>query len=101
MVQGDHLVSVGVPVYDRPELLKRRLANIVGQTYRNLEIIVSDNASPNPEMEAIGRAYAASDPRIRYVRQATNIGAAANFDFVLSCSTGEYFAWAADDDEWD
>ncbi|MBU4531361.1 MAG: glycosyltransferase [Hoeflea sp.] len=101
MVQGDHLVSVGVPVYDRPELLKRRLANIVGQTYRNLEIIVSDNASPKPEMEAIARAYAASDPRIRYVRQATNIGAGANFEFVLSCSTGKYFAWAADDDEWD
>lgn len=101
MVQGDPLVSVGVPVYGRPELLKRRLANIVGQTYRNLEIIVSDNASPDPEMDLIARTFASSDPRIRYARQATNIGAGANFEFVLSGSTGRYFIWAADDDEWD
>jgi glycosyltransferase involved in cell wall biosynthesis len=101
MAQEEHLVSVGVPVYNRPDLLERRLANIAGQTYRSLEIIVSDNASPEPEMEAIGRGFAESDPRITYVRQETNIGAGGNFEFVLSCSTGKYFIWAADDDEWD
>ena len=78
MVQGDHLVSVGVPVYDRPELLKRRLANIVGQTYRNLEIIVSDNASPKNQKTLRWKPLAAPMPHLTRaagnVRQSTNIG---------------------------
>jgi Glycosyl transferase family 2 len=38
------------------------------------------------------------DPRIRYFRQSQNIGALANFEFVLSKATGKYFSWATDDD---
>lgn len=44
------------------------------------------------------REFAARDPRIRYHRQATNIGPLANFRAVLEMAAGEYFAWMADDD---
>jgi glycosyltransferase involved in cell wall biosynthesis len=95
------LVSVGIPVYNRPEGLFRTLSCITGQTYRNLEIILSDNASPGDGIEKVAREFMVVDPRIRYGRQPENIGVSANFKFVLKQATGKYFMWAADDDEWD
>lgn len=95
------LVSVGIPVYNRPEGLHRTLSCITGQTYRNLEVILSDNASPGDEMEKVAREFMTADPRIRYWRQSENIGASLNFKFVLKQATGKYFMWAADDDEWE
>jgi glycosyltransferase involved in cell wall biosynthesis len=94
------LVSVGIPCYNRPEGLRKTLECITGQTYRNLEIIVSDNCSPNPEVERVGREFANLDRRIQYIRHPTNYGASFNFRYVLRTVTGEYFMWAADDDEW-
>jgi glycosyltransferase involved in cell wall biosynthesis len=95
------LVSVGIPTFNRPEGLRRTLGLICGQTYPNLEILISDNASPGPETEEVVREFAAADERIAYFRQPTNIGAIANFRFVLAKASGDYFMWAADDDEWD
>jgi len=94
------LVSVGIPTYNRPESLRRTLECITGQTYKNLEIIVSDNCSPNPDVESVGREFAKKDPRIQYFRQKENFGGGYNFLFVLEKATGEYFMWATDDDEW-
>jgi glycosyltransferase involved in cell wall biosynthesis len=95
------LVSVGIPTFDRPAGLRRTLALICGQTYSNLEILVSDNASPGSETEGVVREFSARDVRVKYFRQPTNIGAIANFRFVLAKASGDYFMWAADDDEWD
>ena len=89
------LVSVGIPTYNRPEGLRRTLECITGQTYRNLEIIISDNCSPDPAVEQVTRSFMAQDARIQYFRQPENKGAAFNFKFVLEQATGEYFMWAA------
>ena len=70
------------------------------QTYRNLEIIISDNCSPGPETGIVIREFMERDPRIRYYRQETNKGPTHNFEFVLEKATGEYFMFVADDDEW-
>jgi len=95
------LVSVGIPTYNRAKGLRRTLKCITVQTYKNLEIIVSDNCSPGPETEAIVREFMAKDSRIQYFRQEKNKGGTFNFKFVLEKATGEYFMWAADDDEWE
>jgi glycosyltransferase involved in cell wall biosynthesis len=95
------LVSVGIPTYNRPAGLRRVLECITTQTYQNLEIIVSDNASPDPEVEIIAREFAHRDPRIQYYRQEKNKGCGFNFHFVLQQAHGQYFMWAADDDEWE
>jgi len=92
------LVSVGIPAYNRPEGLKRTLESITGQTYRNLEIIVSDNCSPDPNVERIARDFEKLDNRIQYFRQTENAGAPSNFRFVLGKARGKYFMWVADDD---
>jgi glycosyltransferase involved in cell wall biosynthesis len=95
------LVSVGIPTYNRPEGLKRTLEQICAQTYTNLEIVISDNCSPDEKVQEIILMFAEKDPRIKGFRQSENIGPANNFEFVLHQATGEYFMWATDDDEWD
>ena len=95
------LVSVVIPTYNRPDGLRRTLECITRQTYKNLEIIVSDNASETDEVEVIAKEYIEKDPRVQYFKQEINKGAAVNFQFVLDKATGDYFMWAADDDEWD
>lgn len=94
------LVTVGIPTYNRPDGLDHVLNCVRGQTYRNLEIIVSDNCSDTPGTRAVALAHAQADPRVRYHRQERNVGIDANFKFLLGRATGEFFAWAADDDEW-
>jgi len=95
------LVSVGITSYNRPDDLRRTLECIIGQTYENLEIILSDNCSPNPEIDQIGKEFEHNDSRVRYIRQVKNMGGKYNAGFVLSEATGEYFMWASDDDLWD
>jgi FkbM family methyltransferase len=97
---GEELVSVGIPTYGRPQGLDRTLRMITGQTWRHLEIIVSDNDSPGPEVLNVLKRWLEADPRIRMIRQPRNIGSHANFQEVLQAARGRFFMWAADDDEW-
>jgi glycosyltransferase involved in cell wall biosynthesis len=99
--KNERLVSVGIPAYNRPQGLKNTLKCITTQTYRKLEIVISDNCSPDHDVEKIAREFAGIDSRIKYYRQPENRGSLFNFDFVLEKATGEYFMWAADDDAWE
>ncbi|WP_297762012.1 glycosyltransferase [Thermosynechococcus sp.] len=93
-------LSIGMPVYNGAKFIRDALDSLLGQSFTNFELIISDNASTD-ETEAICREYAAKDSRIRYVRQTHNRGAAANFKYVLDQAVAEYFMWAAADDVWD
>ena len=95
------LVSVGLPCYNRPESLKRAIECILNQTYTNLEIIISNDASPNPAIKPMLDEYAAKDKRIRLFHQPVDLNCYGNYDFVLSQATGEYFMYAQDDDLWE
>lgn len=90
-------VSIGMPVFNGERSLRAALDSLLEQSFTDFEVIISDNASTD-QTESICRDYAARDNRIRYVRQPTNIGVAANFKFVLDEAQGEYFMWAACDD---
>ena len=95
------LVSVGLPVFNRPEGLRRTLDSFINQTYTNIEIIIADNCSSDPEVEKIAREYVEKDQRISYYRHSENKGWGYNGNFVIEKSTGEYFLRATDDDWWD
>jgi len=90
-------VSIGLAVYNGDQYLEQALDSILAQSYRDFELIISDNAS-NDRTQAICEAYAARDPRIRYYRNATNIGGANNENLTFRLARGEYFRWAAHDD---
>lgn len=90
-------LSIGLPVYNGEEYLAESLDALLGQTYADFELVISDNASTDTT-EDICRDYAAKDPRIRYLRLPRNIGAAPNHNFVFTQCRGELFKWASHDD---
>jgi len=90
-------VSIGLPVYNGERFLVQTLDSLLAQTFENLELIISDNASTDRTQE-ICQDYAAKDRRIRYYRNDQNLGAARNYNCVFELSTGKYFKWAAHDD---
>jgi glycosyltransferase involved in cell wall biosynthesis len=71
------------------------------QSYPNIEIIVSDNASPGDATEKVIDSFVRLDSRVKHFRQAINIGAISNFAFVLTQAKGQLFMWFADDDTCD
>jgi glycosyltransferase involved in cell wall biosynthesis len=99
-IEGQPLVSIGVPVYNGEKTIERALDALIEQDYSNLEIIISDNASTDTT-EEICKKYTERDSRVSYNRAKKNFGSGWNFNKVLELSTGDYFMWAADDDERD
>ncbi|MFM1896557.1 MAG: hypothetical protein RLZZ385_1631 [Pseudomonadota bacterium] len=88
-----------MPVFNEEHYLRHALESLLGQTFEDFELIISDNASTDGTA-TICAMYAQRDSRIRVVRQPENIGAVANFQLVLEQAQGEYFMWAAADDLW-
>jgi glycosyltransferase involved in cell wall biosynthesis len=91
------LVSVVIPTYNRPDYLQQAIASAVNQTYRNIEIIVSDNCSPENPQAIIDSFH---DSRIRFWRQSENIGMLPNQMHAFKMAQGKYLASLHDDDMW-
>ncbi|MBI5055583.1 MAG: glycosyltransferase [Nitrospirae bacterium] len=90
------LVTIAIPTFNRGNsYLKDSLKSAVSQTYSNVEIIVSDNASTDNTEELV-RAF--NDPRIRYFRHSSNRGATHNTNFCVQQARGDYFLLLHDDD---
>ena len=79
-------VSIGLPVYNGDNFVGQAIESLLAQTYEDIELIVSDNASTDGT-EDICRTFAAQDERVRYFRNAENIGLVRNYNqtFTLSC----------------
>jgi len=92
------LVSIAMPIYNRPIEMIRALESILNQSYLNFELIISNDNSPNPEIDTIVKKYVALDSRIKYYKQNTSLRTVENYHFVLNKASGKYFMWLADDD---
>jgi len=90
-------LSIGLAVYNGENYLAESLDALLGQSYDDFELIISDNASTDGTAD-ICRRYEKQDSRIRYIRQPLNIGLAPNHNFVFRQSRGELFKWASHDD---
>jgi len=91
------LVSIGMPVYNGGKYLREAIESILLQSYSNIELIISDDASTDGTPE-ICAEFAARDSRVRYYRREKNEGITWSFNHVLSLAHGDYFMWAAQDD---
>jgi glycosyltransferase involved in cell wall biosynthesis len=89
------LVSVIVPTYNRPDLLVRALGSIKGQTYRNIEVVVVNDAGAAVENLV---TWFGQDANIVYVRHGRNRGLAAARNTGLSVARGEIITYLDDDD---
>jgi glycosyltransferase involved in cell wall biosynthesis len=90
-------LAIGLPVYNREKFLSHSLDALLGQTFTDFELIISDNASTDAT-EEICREYAQRDKRIRYFRNQSNIGGPRNFNRTFELSSSKYFKWATSDD---
>jgi glycosyltransferase involved in cell wall biosynthesis len=90
-------VSIAIPTFNRARTLERAVRSALEQSHRDLEVVVSDNASTDDTAELLAR-MAAADPRIRFVRQPENGGMVANLDAALALTRGAHVMLLADDD---
>jgi len=91
------LVSIGLPVHNGENFIEAAIDSILGQTFTDFELIISDNASTD-RTAAICRSYLERDSRVRFYRNERNLGAAPNLNRVFELATGTYFKWMMHDD---
>jgi glycosyltransferase involved in cell wall biosynthesis len=88
-------VTVGIPTRNRSAYLVRAVRSALAQSYAELEVVVSDNASTD---DTVGRIEEIADSRVRLLKQPSNIGMVANFNACLQAASGELFLMLSDDD---
>ena len=95
------LVSIVLVTYNRPAGLRDTLEDLLAQSYSDFELIICDDASPDPETAAICQNAADRDARVLYVRQAFNVGMPENLNSGIRRARGRYVAIAHDADRYD
>ncbi len=88
-------ISVCIPTFNRAEYLRDAMESALQQTYSNFELLVVDDASNDSTPEVVASF---KDPRIRYFRNAENIGMVRNWNRCLEVAAGEYVTILCDDD---
>lgn len=90
-------VSVIIPTYNRAATVGRAVRSVLQQSFRDLEVIVVNDASTDDTPEIIAGF---ADPRLRYVVHAMNRGGGAARNTGIDVAAGEYIAFLDADDEW-
>jgi len=98
MESSKPLLSVVVPVYKTEKYLRKCLDSIIGQTYRNLEVIIVDDGSPD-NSSVIIQEYAEHDERIKAIFHEQNIGSFRARITGIEAAAGEYIGFV-DSDDW-
>ncbi len=93
------LVSVVVPTRNRHKLMPRAVRSALAQTYRELEVIIVDDASEDCTPDVIAELRR-EHPRVRGIRNAGALGGAVSRNAGLRVARGRYTAFLDDDDEW-
>jgi glycosyltransferase involved in cell wall biosynthesis len=93
------LISVALCTFNGESFLEQQLVSILGQNYRNLDIVIVDDCSRDGTPQLLAQ-FAASDARIRLFRNEQNIGFIRNFERALRECRGEFIALADQDDIW-
>ena len=95
--QSQPRLCIGLPVYNGQNYLAAAIESLLGQTFSDFRLIVSDNGSTDGT-EDICRSFARRDHRLDYHQSPDNRGMAWNFNRVAALANSEYFKWAAYDD---
>lgn len=97
---GDPKISVLIPCFRQARFLPEALDSVLHQDFHDLEVIASDDASPDYTYSVL-QDYAARDPRIRIFQQPSNLGMVANWNFCLRQARGEAVKLMGGDDRLD
>lgn len=96
MNHGD-LISVVIPTYNRARSIGRAVNSVLSQSYRNIELIVVDDASTDATLDLLA---AIDDPRLRVINQPRNAGASAARQAGILAARGDLIAFQDSDDFW-
>jgi Glycosyl transferase family 2 len=88
-------VTVGIPTFNRAELLRGAMESVLAQSYTSFRLLISDNASDDDTADVV-RSFA--DERIDYRRSERNIGSTANLQRVIELADTEFLLLLPDDD---
>lgn len=101
MNDNEKIVDVLLATYNSNiEYLKLQLDSILNQTYKNIHIIISDDASTKEEVKKVLKEYKQKDNRIELYLQEKNLGYLKNFEFLLTKSEANYISFSDHDDIW-
>lgn len=92
------IVTIGMPVYENGRTLDRAISSVLGQSFQDWVLLISDDQSSD-QTSQIAQEAAARDPRIRFVRNSERLGF-MNFKQALISADTPYFVWLAGDDFW-
>ncbi len=90
-------MSVVIPAFDRPDYLRSAIESVLNQSFDNLELIVSDDASPRPLGPTV---HGFCDPRVHYIRNGATLGVNGNTRVAIAQARGKYLVVLNDDDLW-
>lgn len=93
------LVSVIMPAYNAEKTLPMAVESVLNQTYRDLELIIVDDASSDKTVE-VARSYAIGDDRVRIICNKKNIGVSKTRHKAVDAARGEWIAFLDSDDAW-
>ena len=93
----DYLVSIIMPAYNTGKYIKDSIDSVLAQTYENWELIIVDDCSTDDTEQILG-SY--TDPRIRFLQNEKNSGAAVSRNYGLREAKGRWIAFLDSDDTW-
>ena len=91
------LITIIIPTYKRPKLLRRAITSALNQNYPSFQVQVYDNASGDETREVV-EEFMKKDPRLKYHCHSKNIGMIGNYEFALNEVKTPYFSLLSDDD---
>tara|TARA_Y100000816_G_scaffold263635_1_gene222157 strand:- start:448 stop:1248 length:801 start_codon:yes stop_codon:yes gene_type:complete len=89
------LVSILIPSFNSSETIERSLNSAINQTYKNIEILLSDNASTDNSKHIYSKK---KFQKVKIFKQKKNIGGIRNYNYLISKSNGKYFCFLHADD---
>jgi len=94
------LVSVIMPTFNAGKFLPGSIESILGQTYQNLELLITDDCSSDPATLDTLEEYSRRDPRVKVEYLTENHGPGYARDRSIDRAQGRYIAFCDSDDRW-
>lgn len=92
------LISIVMATYNGELYVEKQLKSIINQTYKNIEIIICDDASTDNTIEIVEKLF---DERVFLLKNHKNTGFVKNFETALKAAGGEFIALSDQDDIWE
>src|SRR5215469_11343388 len=90
-------VSICIPAFQQPTCLRRALDSVFFQTFKDYEVIISDDSTDN-SVENVVREYNRERAGVKYHKNAVTKGSPENWNAAIELATGEYIKILHHDD---